>query len=174
MLAKIENKVCRECGITKPASEYYKHYTNRDGCATYCKACTSLIGRRYYNANREKIQVYRDANKERTKTYNRMYKAVDPEKTRARGKAEREKHSEHYKKQGVIYRKTYKEEIRVRNKLYNQIGMKVARKMLSNTYIKSLLTKHGSILSFRDVPTELVAAKRIQIQIKRELKKQAS
>ena len=34
-------KVCRECQIVKPASEFYKRKENKDGLSDVCKACVS-------------------------------------------------------------------------------------------------------------------------------------
>ncbi len=189
----VDSRICTKCGEGKKLSEFYRKCTGRYGYWEQCKTCVAIkqksyyqanrekclarqkiSGKKYYEANREKIQAYRDAHKERTKIYNKMYKAIDPEKTRVRARAERDKHSERYKKQGAIYRKTHKQEIIARNKLYNQTGGKVARLRLSDSYIKSLLTKHDSILRYRDIPVELVVLKRVQIQIERELKKETA
>ena len=43
-------KICRECGESKPESDYQKRASNKDGLMIYCKPC--------YNAkNRERVRA---------------------------------------------------------------------------------------------------------------------
>ena len=42
------SKPCRDCGITKPLTNFYKHPEMRDGHLHSCKECRKGYGRRHY------------------------------------------------------------------------------------------------------------------------------
>ena len=54
-------KTCPRCG-PKPASEFNKNCSKKDGLASQCKNCTSRYSKQYYKANRTQV-------KRRAKTY---------------------------------------------------------------------------------------------------------
>lgn len=64
-------KVCRDCAIEKPISQYYKQKGGKHGVRTVCKPCSNQILYRYRKANPEKINAY-----------NRKYWHKYPEKCR--------------------------------------------------------------------------------------------
>lgn len=50
-------KTCKSCGVRKPAAEYYKHPSNRDGLFHKCKTCVKALSLKYYEVNREKVRT---------------------------------------------------------------------------------------------------------------------
>jgi 5-methylcytosine-specific restriction endonuclease McrA len=62
----VTHKVCRDCGVEKPASEFGRQTAARDGLTSYCNACNRLRSADYYVANREaliqKVWVYQKRN----------------------------------------------------------------------------------------------------------------
>ena len=55
-------KICKECKIEKPLSDYYALKTNKDGRAGKCKICTA---RRVRQNRKENIEYYRDYDRNR-------------------------------------------------------------------------------------------------------------
>lgn len=83
-------KVCRECNIEKPLTEYYAHKGMADGHLNKCKSCVQSRVASHRKLNIEKIALY---DQKRSKTnhrkqwrkakYNEQLKA-DPTKFKAR------------------------------------------------------------------------------------------
>ena len=85
-----ENKICTECNILKPLSEF-------GNVRTKCKACETIKMHEYYEKNKEKIQKYakehRDTEKEKER--NRKYREKNRESVRALHRAWKWKNIEH-------------------------------------------------------------------------------
>jgi hypothetical protein len=47
LLFTVMSKTCRDCGLSKPLSEFSPSRKNKDGHASYCRPCFSLRGREY-------------------------------------------------------------------------------------------------------------------------------
>ena len=94
-------KACRECGVSKPLSEYYTHKEMGDGHLNKCKECVKARVNAYRAANLERIQEYdrsrgqwpsrKAANKARAERYLakraeylRRHREAYPDKDRAR------------------------------------------------------------------------------------------
>lgn len=56
ILAPVAPKTCTKCGAEKPATEFYKHRTYKDGLFAYCKACDKDLQRKR-RLSPEKIAV---------------------------------------------------------------------------------------------------------------------
>jgi hypothetical protein len=53
----IETKVCTNCGVEKPISEFYKNKNIRDGFTCWCKKCDSDSHKKYRKNNKEIIKI---------------------------------------------------------------------------------------------------------------------
>lgn len=51
-------KVCRECGVEKDISEFYRHPKMADGFLNRCKECTKRNVKDYREMNIERIRAY--------------------------------------------------------------------------------------------------------------------
>ena len=51
-------KVCSQCGIDKPLTDYYKDKRKRLGVRPYCKVCGSTKQKKWYQKNRESQIAY--------------------------------------------------------------------------------------------------------------------
>lgn len=73
----MKTKVCTECGIEKPISEFAKKKTGKYGVKGYCKVCHRAKYKKYYEENREDIreraEKYRDENREKVRAQVRNY-----------------------------------------------------------------------------------------------------
>ncbi len=54
MSETVSSKVCSQCKTDKPASEFRKQASNKDGLKYVCKSCDSNKQRELYLRNREK------------------------------------------------------------------------------------------------------------------------
>ena len=189
------SKQCKQCKEIKPLEKFTKDKTMKDDYRNYCRLCERVRAaptqRRYWLENKERLSKY---SKVRTK----LWRLNNKEKIRARQKiwveenAERLKLYRHqhymdnwgeFKRKQTIYRAKNKDKINERVKAYRnipenkehkkQIGKIYARKnidSLADMYILQLLYK-GQKYKDNKVPKELIEAKRMQLLIKREVKK---
>lgn len=61
-------KICTKCDKKKPLHMFHKHPQSKDGRASECKRCKSIVDRDY-NARRRKDK-YKKAREEATRPYN--------------------------------------------------------------------------------------------------------
>lgn len=54
-VSPMRSKQCRDCGETKPASEFWKLKASKDGLAYYCKSCFGLRNSRSYRKKRDEL-----------------------------------------------------------------------------------------------------------------------
>jgi hypothetical protein len=63
-MAETKEKRCAGCKTNKVVSDFYKNKTNEDGCSIYCKECTKLNAKKYYQKKlikeANKVSVLRD------------------------------------------------------------------------------------------------------------------
>lgn len=70
-MAKSAEKRCSGCKNTLPTNLFYKNKTNEDGLSIYCKDCTKMNAKKYYQkklikeANKETILRKLGANKQK-------------------------------------------------------------------------------------------------------------
>ena len=99
----MKTKICRMCGESKQANDFYKSKENSIGLQSYCKAC-SLKRWKEYNLNHKEIRIeksreygrknvklivaknrkYREKNKERCKGYSQKWASNNIKKVKAR------------------------------------------------------------------------------------------
>ena len=88
-------KTCKECGETKPVSEFHRNKSMADGHQSSCKPCRARYRAKYYveNHDREVAQstAYRSVHKERLTARRvaqlREWRKENPEKQRLLGRA---------------------------------------------------------------------------------------
>jgi len=169
--------------------KYCKKYSdNFSPKGTGCRPCKAEIGRKYRSKNREKIlkmkkryyyegggkekgrewvlknkdklnAQWREKYKANPKKYldkHKEYLKNNPEKLKEYKKREYWKYRDMHIKHSSQYSKKNREKINKLNKKY--------REAPSDTYIKKLLTS-GNSLKHKDIPQELVEAKRQYVKI---------
>jgi hypothetical protein len=66
---KNSRKICSKCQIEKSLTEFHRSNQTKDGYKYYCKICRAINGKKYREANKEKVQfrhkIYRENNKEK-------------------------------------------------------------------------------------------------------------
>lgn len=98
-------KRCTACGMSKPASEFYKHRGRKDGLTEWCKECAKAKVKTYADKNRETVRAgnkeagarFREANRasenKRLNDYYHANKAVRRSAERKWRTANRHKHN---------------------------------------------------------------------------------
>lgn len=51
---EIKSKACKDCGLTKPLSDYYRHPRRLDGAIARCKPCHNQLMKNWYVKNKER------------------------------------------------------------------------------------------------------------------------
>jgi hypothetical protein len=77
----VTSKVCRECGIEKPASDFYSQKLTPDRLRYECKRCSTAKAKANASQNRERVRV-RD----------KAWRVANKDKADAAAKRQREKH----------------------------------------------------------------------------------
>lgn len=175
---------CSECGAEKELcpEHFSRNQRNHLGYRTNCKPC-----------DRQRTAEWKRANKERVREYNKKYKARVyaslstqekeklKEKLREKMRVHRRENPEKYKAYRQKYCGKNKEKIKLkaakwnkenpdRRREYVRRSATVSREKLNPCYIRSFLIM-GTKLKAKDIPEELVEAKRLQLMLVRELKK---
>tara|TARA_R110000822_G_scaffold11523_1_gene42066 strand:- start:273 stop:758 length:486 start_codon:yes stop_codon:yes gene_type:complete len=151
---------CSKCGVEKELCPEHFHRSKRAalGFGYACKLCKLAAKKLWVKANPDKV-------KEQKKRYYAKY----PDKIVERKKLWRKKHPEKWKAQ--LYRQRAARKVRdpelyaAKRNAEKQRG----RERLTNDYIRTLMVNANS-LSRKDIPQELVDAKRLQLMITRKIK----
>lgn len=73
----METKICSKCGVKKDINDFYKKNDSKDGCYSYCKKCSSIIRKQYYEKNKEnsklKMKEYYQKNKNKIRNFNQKW-----------------------------------------------------------------------------------------------------
>lgn len=71
----VEHKLCPDCLIDKPGSEFYTKKNSHNGLNTYCKDCSKLRSRKHYQLNRDRyISKASDWQKQNVGAYRKINK----------------------------------------------------------------------------------------------------
>ncbi len=86
MLDLPPTKACADCGQARPASEYYRHPTNRDRLDKKCKECRKAATRKWKAENRQRAREtdrrWRTENRERSNAHYRRWRQKNKERHR--------------------------------------------------------------------------------------------
>ena len=181
-------KVCSKCKIENSINQFYK---KKGKAISWCKSCSLKDGKNRNKKNREKINIWqaeyrRQTNSKSAKDYYQRVKNTKEYKERKKlyrkeyykrniaGEKDshlrwRQKNKEKVKLLRVSWQKNNRERIKKYRKYWGRAYKKRCVDDLHDSYIKDLLVR-GADLSYREIPKELIEAKREQIKIKRYLR----
>lgn len=172
---------CKLCdNLTRKEQYYAKHEYRKQK------------DKEYREKNKEKVKLwshkYKEKNREKIRIAEREWRKNNPELSRERSRRWRKLHGkEHYQKNREMFvanvirwQKENKERYRKRLKEWRiknhpeciekeRLSRKKATDKLTDGYVVRLLKDKGKLL-VKDVPKELIEAKRLQILIQREIK----
>lgn len=146
-------KTCWKCGTSEPHAVFGRH---GDGSRRlYCDACHLAMRR----ANHADAKEWR--NEQRRRAYAENRNGVR-DKAQVARKERYAKHGNAHLAQWIKDNpETYRAAQRKKMKRYSAA--------LTDSYVRALLTQHGSPLSRADIPQSLVEAKRAQIMLERAI-----
>lgn len=186
-------KVCSKCKENKKVEEFGKHKGEEDGRQWHCKSCVKQAAHLYYTRTKEVQNAksmlwvknnpekarearlrYYEKNKEKLKKRSRDWYAANIEKAREANKRSYFKNQETCQARTNLWRANNKERCRESRLAWGRSNKDKLK--AQNLRVREKLTDGvvASILGFKVscVPPELIELKRLQIQIKRELKQQ--
>jgi hypothetical protein len=95
-------KVCTKCKEEKHLDEFSNYKSSKDGKRIYCKVCSRIKSKERYPQDLERINKYREDNKEKLKEINKAYSIKNKELINARSKQwniDNKEHRKNYLKQ---------------------------------------------------------------------------
>jgi len=172
---------CKLCDNLIRKEQYYANHEYR-----------KQKDKEYREKNKEKVKLwshkYKEKNREKIRIADREWRKNNPELSRERSRRWRKLHGkEHYQKNKqmfvanvVRWQKENKERYNKRTREWRiknyakciekeRLSRKKTRLKLTDGYVARLLRGKGKLL-VKDVPKELIEAKRLQILIQREIK----
>lgn len=186
-------KVCSKCRENKEVGEFGRGLRNSDGLQPHCRICRKQEAHlhylktksaqnarsmawvknnpdrarekrlKHYERNKERLakksRDWREENRDKALEICKRYYLKNKEKCLARSKGWKERNKEQVKTSRLAWGRNNKDKLKAQNTRI--------REKLTNGVV-------ASILGFRtsQVPSELIELKRLQIQIKREIKQQ--
>ncbi len=174
---------CSKCGVEKELcpEHFSRRQTNSLGYRTICKPCDRQRTAEWKRANKERVSEHnkkykaklcaslstqeKEKLKEKLKEASRVSRRENPEKH----KAYRQKYSRKNKEKIVASYTRWRKENPDKLREYVRRSATVAREKLSSCYIRAFLAA-GTTLKAKDIPQELVDAKRLQLMITRKVK----
>lgn len=99
----METKKCTICKEIKPAADFYKNRTKKDGYSDRCKECSLYLIRKYYKEHKDQYLEYQRKYREEHKEYQKNYQKTNFIQLAAKKKKYAKKNIEHIKK----YQKEY-------------------------------------------------------------------
>ena len=127
-------KQCTKCKLKKPPVDFGNNKTRPDGLSCWCKLCSKINSRKYYQDNKEqrslKAKEYYKDNKEKAKKYykqnkekisirEKLYRQKNKKEIAVRTKAYRQKNKEEIAKKDAIHYKKNKERINARQRAWD-------------------------------------------------------
>jgi hypothetical protein len=170
-------KKCTKCGRELPEERFCKNKTRLDGLAVWCKDCTNIHKKAYFDSHKEErkayYKAYYDSHKEKIKANYKAYYDSHKEERKATNKAYYDSHKEEMKATHKAYYDSHKEE---RKDTYNAYCKNLTEYYIKNN-IKNRLTKilpEIPIKIDKDNPIiqQLIELKRMEIKLKRFIKTQ--
>jgi hypothetical protein len=86
MIETATTKICSDCGLAKPVSDYYRHPTTHDRLDRKCKECRKSASRKWKAENRDRAREtdrhWRAQNRDRANAHYRKWRLKNREKHR--------------------------------------------------------------------------------------------
>lgn len=120
----MSDKVCKECGETKPISSFSKQKSTKDGLRSVCKPCDVKKVQEYRKKNRAKYlksaRIYHSKNRKARNEANKEYRENNKEVIRERTVRWRKENADHILEYSQEYRKNNSDAIRERINRWNE------------------------------------------------------
>lgn len=101
-------KICTQCNIEKPKTEFHKRTKSKDGLFYKCKTCVFEYSKKFYEENKEKKlatgKKWVERNKEKVALYREKYLQNNQERVAQLAREWRQKNSERATASGIAWR----------------------------------------------------------------------
>lgn len=166
-------KTCTKCHSTKPLTEFHSNRKTRDGLNFWCKSCRSAHAKATHDPDKQR--AYQAENAAAIRARKQAYLAADKQKESAR--IARWAKANPDKAQAIKRRHADKHGDRDIKRLQQFISdhpdcKNIRRKELRDAYVAHVMTRRSKLLKPTDIPQGLIDAKREQLRILRELRKE--
>lgn len=166
-------KTCTKCHNTKPLTEFHSNRKTLDGLQPWCKSCRSAHAKAKYDPDKQRAyradnadairarkQAYLAANRQKEADRIARWAKANPDKARAIKRRHADKHGDRDIK-------------RLQQFIAEHPDRKnMGRKELRDEYVAYVMTRRSKLLEPTDIPQGLIDAKREQLRILRELRKE--
>lgn len=151
---------CSKCGVEKELcpEHFHRHKRSSLGFGYTCKPCKILA-----------LKLWKKANPDKAKAQKKRYHAKYPEKQEEKKKRWRANNPEKWKAQLKRRREARKARDPEKYEAERKAQKQRERERLTDGYVRTLLVNANS-LSRKDIPKELIDAKRFQLLITRKVK----
>lgn len=169
-------KVCSKCRENKPVGAFHRSSREQDGLQNACKSCRSLTSKAYYTAHSDKAKAvsaaWRAANPDKRRATHVAWYAANREKVCATQKARYAANPDKIKAINAAWNAANPEKVKAARKAWWAANpdKKKAKRAKETARLPDWQVK--CLLNLKDAPPELIELKRLQVQIKRELKRQ--
>ena len=118
----MSNKYCKYCDNNKPIIDFTNEKRTKDGKSNICRSCTNIKSSSYKKTDlgKQKIKLYLEKNKEKTKEYALVYYEQNKEDILKRTKGYYSNNPEKFKEYQKEYRTNNLEKVIIRNKIYKE------------------------------------------------------
>lgn len=147
-------KICKICKVEKDYEEFYTRKDTKDGHYSLCKKCEIKRKLKYLKENPKKQALiskkWRKENPEKAALAIKKWRKENPEKVKAINNLSSKKWNEKHPEAVRLFTRKYRNDLR-------------------DGYVKTLI-QNESLLDRRQIPSELIEIKKMQIKVKRLIK----
>lgn len=166
-------KTCSKCKTEKHETDFAKHSRSKDGLQCWCRECKAAQHKDTYSP--EKRKKWAADNREKIRERRKHYYQRTKEHQIARSKKWHQAHPERVREHKRRHAAKHPGRDLARLQKYisdNPARKNMGRKELRDKYVASVMTRRAPDLRKEDIPQDLIAAKKVQLQIRRLLKGQ--
>lgn len=146
-------KTCARCNHVKVAGEFPKSKRNLDGLYSYCKACKADEDRLYRAKNIEKVRAksaaYRAANKDKTKAVGAAYYVANLDSIKAKQAAYYAENSEDVKARAAAWYKANPEKAKTTKAAYYAKNTEKIKVYLASWYAENTEYQKSKVRAYR-------------------------
>jgi hypothetical protein len=134
----MNEKKCPRCQELKSLDNFSKCKSRKDGLKVYCKLCSSIEKKKYYQETIDNQKEYRDKNKDKSKDYNKNYYQKNKEEIKEKSKNYYKENKEEIKEHTKKYNEINKDKIKERKKRYRKNNKEKRKKYYENNKNKRI------------------------------------
>jgi hypothetical protein len=167
-------KACTKCGEIKELTEFFKANHTKDKRRSNCKQCSKNYDKQFFSdperlaqrrkKNAKRMQKYRIEHPEKVKESEDKYRKNNLERLQKRGRELYEIRKDIYNER----RRKQRCDNPIKARALSNARAKRAKENLTDHYVRNMIVNGSNIrLKLKEIPKELIEAKRLQLLIRR-------